>query len=373
MLITQSLVYICGCSVIGTPLRQATRRYSQFLMTAHEFEKYITESESSTLDFKTDIYDFKNDKEKVVTSKFIKDIISFANTIRTESSFIIFGIQENDDGSVNLNGISNKIDDAMLQDKVKDKVIPRPIFSYSTLSYQGKQFGIIEFPIQKYEMPIVPSVNDLKGLEAGKVYYRNGTANTEATAYDVIRINDWLKSLPSKLESNSFNDEVSSHLKELARNNKKVSEILTDLLLLSKKYNLEDLKQFCLDELQGINSKEKDYSYRTQTVMFSWNKITINPFTYLKPTVQLIKKEMAENKDFFESKIVLRHPILEIERYLANVENELEGSYAVLETDTQALLDYEKKFSMYIYLFPYNFINLYGNIRQKAIDLLMLL
>lgn len=36
----------------------------------------------------------------------------------------------------------------------------------------------------------------MKGLETGKMYYRNGTSNTEANGIDAIRINDWLKSLP---------------------------------------------------------------------------------------------------------------------------------------------------------------------------------
>lgn len=344
---------------------------ANFIMTLQQFETLITETESSTLDFKNELYDFQNDSNKVVTAKFIKDVISFSNTIRTNTSFIIFGIQE-DDGKLILNGIKNKIDDAILQDKVKDKVIPRPSFSYSTVKYQEKQFGILEFPIQKYEMPIVPSVNDLKGLEAGKVYYRNGTANTEANAYDVIRINDWLKSLPPlTTNSSSLNEKISVCLKDLTKANKKLSEIITDLLEISKTHNLEELKQFCLDELQGLNSKDQDYPYRSQKVTFSWAKININPYSFLKPTVQIIKKEMEENDDFFEGKIVLPHPIVEIEGYLATVENEPEASIATLQTDTQTLLGEGKKYPMYIYLFPYNFINLYGNIRQKAIDILM--
>ncbi|MFN5774501.1 helix-turn-helix domain-containing protein, partial [Flavobacterium sp.] len=155
------------------------------------FESLLNNPESSVLDFKKELYDFSNDGDS--TAKFVKDIISFANTIRSTNAYIIFGIKEID-GQLDLIGLKKGIDDSILQNKVKNKVFPRPIFSYSPIKYKDKLFGLIEIPIHKYELPITPSTQ-LKGLEIGKVYYRNGTANTEATGIDVIRINEWLKSL----------------------------------------------------------------------------------------------------------------------------------------------------------------------------------
>jgi len=81
-------------------------------------------------------------------------------------------------------------------------------------------------------MPIVPIVKDLKGLESGKAYYRNGTSNTEASTFDSIRINDWLKSLPQKQELNSLNDEISNYIRELTKSEQKLSVIISDLLSL---------------------------------------------------------------------------------------------------------------------------------------------
>lgn len=341
------------------------------MITENEFKSLIKKNESSILDFKREFYDFKKDKNNSVTAKFVKDVISFSNTIRTEKSFIIFGIQELDNGDIEHKGINEKVDDAILQDKVKDKVFPRPDFSFYTIDFNDKKYGILEFPIRRYEFPIVPTIKDLKGLEVGKVYYRNGTSNTEANAFDIIRIYDWLKSLPKKNESNSLNDEISNYIKQLTIGEEKISVIISDLFDLSKKYDFVELKQFCLNEIQGIKSAEaKNCDYRIQNVIVSWNKIDINPYTLRKATVDLVRKEMENSEGFFECKIVMHHTILGIESSLEHFRTE-PNSYGTMKDDTQSLLGMKKKLDVYIYTFPDNFNSLYRNIRQKAIDLLM--
>lgn len=341
------------------------------MITENEFERLISKNESSILDFKGELYDFKNDKNNNVTAKFIKDVISFSNTIRTETSFIIFGIQELDNGEVEFRGINGKTDDSIFQDKVKDKVIPRPIFSFYTIKYKEKLYGILEFPIEKYEMPIVATINNLRGLEAGKVYYRNGTSNTEATAYDVIRINDWLKSLPEKKELNSLNEKISQFIKELTKAELKLSVIISDLLNFSKQYGYEELMKFCQDQIGGIKSNDgSDYRYREQKVVVSWNEININPYSYIKPTAELVRSEMLSQEGFFEGKILLHHPIIEIESAFERFKNE-PNSYGIMKTDSKTLLGMQKKHILFLYVFPDNYYSLYRNIRQKAIDLLM--
>lgn len=341
------------------------------MITENEFEDITSKNESSILDFKSEFYDFKKDKNNLVTAKFIKDVISFSNTIRTETSYIIFGIQELDNGDIVFKGINGKVDDAILQDKIKDKVIPRPDFSFYTFNHKRKKYGILEFPITRYELPIVPATKDLKGLEAGKVYYRNGTSNTEATAYDVIRIYEWLKSLPKKFESNSLNGEISSYIKQLTKGKEKISVIISDLLSLSKRYDLIELKQFCLNEIRGVKSSEaEECYYRIQKVIVSWHKIDINPNTFRNASVDLVRKEMENSDEFFETKLVMHQTILEIESSLERLLSE-PNSYGTMKVDSQSLLGMKQKHDLYIYTFPDNFNSLYRNIRQKAIDILM--
>ncbi|WP_378187513.1 ATP-binding protein [Aquimarina sp. W85] len=341
------------------------------MLTESDFENLLNKSESTTLDFKKDFYDFSNDNNKQVTSKFVKDVISFSNTIRTENAYIIFGVKELESGELNLVGISKKVDDAILQEKVKSKVTPRPVFLYYSIKYQGKLFGVLEFPVTKYEMPIIPIVSSLKGLDPEKVYYRNGTSNTEASPYDVIRINDWLRRLPQEENPNSINDDISKYLTELTKNEHKLSVIISELLQISKKHNLQRLKEFCEDQIKGINSGKTDgYGYRTQKVHISWNKVEINPYSIIKPTAQSMKNDFDNHKEFFDFKLILQHPIIEIENLLERIGNNPDF-YLTFKTDTVSALDMERKRDLYIYLFAENIIMLYKNIRQKAIDLLM--
>ena len=148
-------------------------------MTEIEFGELLGGQNLRHSILKEDLYDFTNDHDDAKLAKFIKDVISFCNTIRQEKSYIVFGVKENQDGTKEKIGIPVKIDDAILQDKIKDKIYPRANFFFYTISYQGILFGVLEFPIVRYEIPIT-STSRMKGLETGKVYYRQGTTNCEA-------------------------------------------------------------------------------------------------------------------------------------------------------------------------------------------------
>lgn len=339
-------------------------------MTHAEFKELLEKPEGTVLDFKSDMYDFKNDRDRKVTSNFVKDIISMTNTVRVQNSYIILGVREGEKNQNEMLGISSSIDDAILQDKIKDKVIPRPKFSYSTIHYEGKDYGIIEIPIEKYEMPITPTVNDLKGLEAGQVYYRNGSSNTEAKAYEVIRISKWMESLQSSVDTNNLNQIISDYIVEVTKDEAKLSTIISGLYPISKKYKLQELQKFCEAELKGFDDKEYGHDYRLQNVIFSYNKVDINPYSFRQATPDLIKQEMEESDGFFRGNLAMHHPLIEVEDFFMRMVNDSSTGFALLKTPSKQL-GFEKDFIMYIYIFPDNFRNLYRNIRQKTIDLLM--
>ena len=46
-------------------------------------------------------------------------------------------------------GLDRGMDDALLQNKIKDSVFPRPVFSYSPVIYKEKLYGLIEIPVHK--------------------------------------------------------------------------------------------------------------------------------------------------------------------------------------------------------------------------------
>ena len=338
-------------------------------MTSTEFEHLLTRSEGSVTDFKSEMYDFNRNKE--VISSFVKDIISMANTIRTETSFIIIGVREKDLGDLELLGIDRSIDDSVLQNKIKDKVTPRPKFSYSLVDYEDKIFGIIEIPIEKYEMPITPTVKGLKGLEVGKIYYRNGSSNSEATGNETIRISDWLRSLPDTYNNHTLNTQIGNFIKKLTKAEEKVSSVISELLPIAKNHKFEKLLEFCRCELTGFDNCKVNHDYRQQVVLFSFDKVDIVNNPYRKITSNLIKNEMEKNDDFFRGKLVLHHPLVQIEDYFEDMRTNQFTGFAIMESNSKDIAGTEKMHPMYIYIFTENFASLYASIRQKAIDLLM--
>lgn len=339
-----------------------------------EFETIITNQESSILDFKKEMYPFENDNDLNITSKFTKDVICFCNTIRKEPSYIVIGIEDHPNGEKEFLGLDKHVDDAMLQEKIKDKVYPRPIFSYYTFAYKQKTYGILEFPIVKYPIPLAPVVK-LKGLEVGKVYYRSGSSNTEALAIETIRIYDWLQNLPTTIVNGNLSSQVSSLIKKLTENEIKLSTILAEIYELSIQNKIDELTKFCISELQGISNntttKKTGLNYRIQNVFVSLNKIEINP--YFSLTDEMLKKEFSKNEDFWESKILFTQSLIRIEEIFEKFKKKPNQTVATFELNSKDLLP-NSDFSnhpLFVYVFADTISNLYQNIRQKTIDTLI--
>jgi hypothetical protein len=198
-------------------------------MNTERFEKIINKPESSFIDFKKEQYSFSDDKTEIKTAEFIKDIVSFSNTIRAETAYIILGIRVKENGTKELLGINKHIDDAIFQEKIKDKVYPKPHFLYYTYAYQNKLFGIIEIPIYKYSEPIYP-VKKMKGLDIGRIYFRRGSSNSEAIGKEIILINNWLINLPENSTTKNINNRISELLMGITSRNKLLSECFSETL-----------------------------------------------------------------------------------------------------------------------------------------------
>ena len=344
------------------------------MLTIDKFEKLLEKPESTLLDFKKSMYEFSNDFEYKNTAKFVKDIISFCNTIRNDSSHIIIGVEDCTQGKI-LHGLDVEMDDSVLQQKIIDKILPRPKFLYYTINFQNKRFGIFEFPIVKYSSPLV-SVLKMKGLEIGKAYYRQGTSNTEALTSQVIHINDWFKGLPHSMPSTDLLDEVSALIKDLTNKERKLSQVMTDILVIAQKNDLADLKSFVSTELVGFEkadvvcSQEK-YLYRMQKVYISHQNVELNLNYNL--TNQMIKNEFANNDNFFEFKLFFSKPILQIEDLLKKFMEKDDGTMGSIKMMANSTFpkQVKKDYMVYAYFFIETIQSLYDNIRQKTIDNLM--
>jgi hypothetical protein len=349
-------------------------------LSISELESLLKASESSTLDFKREMYNFDDDKDDKKLAKFIKDIISFSNTVRTETSYIIIGVGINADGSKELVGLDKYMDESLLQAKVKNKVFPLPQFSFYTIEFQGKTFGVFQFPIFKYSRPLAASVK-IKGLEVGMFYYRHGSSNEQAIGDMVINISDWLRTLPEQVYIESNNDysvEMGQLLKRATNKNELLSEIFADALIVGKRYKLNQLIDFCSDELKGItqddlNNNKGDYKYRLQNVVWSFGKFEPNPFFRgtLRPS-DIINTIKAGQKQY-EYKMLFTHSLIAIESFIEK--SEADKTYSHFQSSAKKMIpEYKgKDVETTIYLFNDNYTSVYKNIRQKLIDVLVLL
>jgi len=340
------------------------------MITIAEFEHLISQPESAVLDFKSSMYEFENDHHLIATAKFVKDVISFSNTIRNSTSYIIIGIEERDDRSKVFYGLDKMVDDAILQNKVKDKVFPRPNFHYYNITHNNNQFGILEFPVTKYSSPIFPGIK-MKGLDLGKVYHRVGTTNTEALGMEAINIFKWLESLPDINEKSSLNEQILDYIKRLHDGVEPLSIVFSDIFKTARKHSLTHLEKFCSYTIKGLTASEAhedydEFQYRVQTVLLSVQKVSINPYSFVRTTEAMVKYKMENNKDFFDAPFLFINPVAEIEDYLKR------DGFAVVEMNSKSLVPNAKKdYPVYVYIFKESFSAVYKRIRQKAIEKLM--
>lgn len=346
-------------------------------MTNNDFEEILANPESEILDFKREQYDFLNKSDESNTGKFVKDIISFCNTIRTQSAYIVLGVAVLENGEKELIGIDRHIDDAIFQEKIKNKTTPIPHFNYSTIKYENKIFGIIEIPVNKYEEPIFPTVK-MKGLEPGKVYCRRSSSNSEATGREIIQINKWLESLPSQSSETNINEEISEIISKATAKLLPLSEQVAASLRVAKKYGLDKLEKFCVGELSGWHDTEDldveiELSYRLHKVIMTPSKIEMNPYPFQSLTSQQMLDEIKRiDSRASEQKFLFPHSITDIESFLTrfSINN---NSLITLTLDADSLFDNQNLAGMKIKAFAteHIFSTIYQGIRQKLINNLL--
>jgi hypothetical protein len=346
------------------------------MLNAEIFASIIQNPESSILDFKAKMYEFDNDIDLKEKAKFGKDVICFSNTIRTQSAYIIIGIEILPDGEKSLKGLDSFVDDAVLQDKIKNKLYPRPTFQYYTIAYLDKIYGILDFPITKYPTPIHPVVK-MKGLEVGKIYYRRGTSNSEALGLEVISINNWFQSLPDSRTIDDAHATLSGIIKRITSGNEPLSSLNVEILQFAKRYNLSELILFSASELQGISSESvqsnpEEYNYRLQKVIISLDKYEVNPFSGLKVTEAIFKAELAKSNTAKDFQLLYTRSITDIESYLKRFEENRDYLYGTMPISSKRVLpNAVTDYPLTIYIFRDNFLALYNAIRQKMIDKLI--
>ncbi len=151
------------------------------------FEHLLTQTESETLDFKWDFPTLSKDEAE---SEFIKDIVAFYNTPRTEDAYIIYGVEDNNGKPVfPLKGMANPApyDEAIIQQKVAGKASPNPLFSVTYFDYEGKHFAVIKIPLPLTDKPS-RVLKDFGKLKRNDLWRRNGSSSKNIIAADELKI-----------------------------------------------------------------------------------------------------------------------------------------------------------------------------------------
>lgn len=175
-------------------------------MTEEVFDKIILRPESSTLDFKLvpHVLNFEGMTETVkndAIAEFLKDISSFVNTPRgkDEMSYIIYGIRESSDKTLDLVGINDRITKDQIDSLLK-LLNPIPIYEYEEFTYNSKIYGIISLPVYPYKN-ICTIINDIASFKTTQVWLRNSSSKSEATPDEINQINNWLSEIREDIKS----------------------------------------------------------------------------------------------------------------------------------------------------------------------------
>ncbi|MBB5638909.1 hypothetical protein HDE68_004847 [Pedobacter cryoconitis] len=337
------------------------------------FETLTRSPESSILDFKERCFDFAGNKEHE-DAKLVKDILSFSNTIREESAYIIFGIAENQ-GKIELTGITGFPDDAILQQKVKDKIFPRPKFKSYSYVYQGLTFGVIEIPVHAHTEPLSSPIK-MKGIEIGKVYLRQGSSSSDATGREVIEISKWFESLQIKLSSNNIlASQLADAIVVLSDRNQALSIGLSLCIGLAIKLNNPDFERFCYLELTGYTEDFDQYGsfadHRIMDVVATPLSIRLNPNFSLSGDALL--KHMLTKEHFSEERFFFNKSINEVEGAISFLREKNDKALAAYEIDDKLMYPESDringKVTLYMGLSMFN--NMYERIRKIALKNLL--
>ena len=164
------------------------------MMTEQELRDLLARGEGETLDFKEAPYALDTRDKK---ARFIKDIISMANTPREEAAHIVIGVRKCPNGSFEVIGVAGHPDDADLQSQFTHRVFPVPTFRYEPVTIQGKSVGVIVIPPRR-SGPCCPLRDFGNVLRQHVVYFRRGSCNDVADVSEQQRIHRWFGSDPSQ-------------------------------------------------------------------------------------------------------------------------------------------------------------------------------
>lgn len=144
-------------------------------------QELLYRGEGPALDYKVKQYPFSgaDDGQK---SELLKDILAFSNAWRTETAYILIGVENN---TGNLVELDVDIDDSRLQEFVNSKTNHPVDFSYRSLLYRGVKLGLYTIPLQ--DRPVYAR-KQYGRVAPNTVFVRRGSATAIADPTEVAKM-----------------------------------------------------------------------------------------------------------------------------------------------------------------------------------------
>lgn len=135
--------------------------------------------EQAVFDWKSDFV-LPNDDEK--RGEFIKDLSAIANACSSSYGFIVYGVDPRKPEPVL--GITQKYDDAKLQQLVAGKIDPLPEFLYYEVLFGAQTIGVLQVKPTQMRPHIITV--DLGKIRKGQILVRRGSATDGVTTKDLL-------------------------------------------------------------------------------------------------------------------------------------------------------------------------------------------
>jgi predicted HTH transcriptional regulator len=138
-----------------------------------------TKPEQAVFDWKVDFVPPNDDDKR---GEFLKDVSAIANACASTYGFILYGVDPRRPDAVC--GISQRYDDARLQQLAKDKIDPLPEFLYYELPFGTAHIAVVQV-VPSRRRPHIISV-DMGRVRKGQILIRRGSSTDAVSLSDLF-------------------------------------------------------------------------------------------------------------------------------------------------------------------------------------------
>ncbi len=138
------------------------------------------ENENTNLDFKAVEYN----KDNYVS--LLKDVMSMANSISTDTKYIIGGVKNRPGEDNEILGLDDVSDQAIFENVIQENIEPTINFKYYAYFYNNAKLGIFEITANN-DRPYMMK-KDYNSLKKGEMWIRKGSRNSRVTRSDLDKM-----------------------------------------------------------------------------------------------------------------------------------------------------------------------------------------